>query len=106
MGELRTGLRVRSEGTGIVLKTAVTFLVMLFSHRGGVKDKYALTAFALGQFTYALTLFVVYTRHYGFNALKFMRQPGPMCVHLHRIDTRASRSYHRVPVKNLSTLNT
>jgi oligosaccharide translocation protein RFT1 len=80
MGELRTSLRVRGEGAGIVMKTAVTFFVIFLGQRGSVKDEYALVAFALGQFAYALTLFLTYTRYYGFNALRFIRQQGPMCV--------------------------
>lgn len=94
MGELRTSLRVRGEGMGVVLKTAVTFFVIFLTRQAAERDKYALAAFALGQFAYASTLFTVYTRYYGFQALKFIRQPGPMYVHLRATDSCLRLSAH------------
>lgn len=81
MGELRTSLRVRAEGAGIIAKTGSTFLVILAGERAGGKGVYALIAFALGQLAYAMTVLFIYVRHYGVNSLKPRRLPGSMYVH-------------------------
>ncbi|KAH9890477.1 Rft-1-domain-containing protein [Cubamyces lactineus] len=49
--ELRFHVRVRAEGTAVMLKTIITFLVLV-----SVPDDWALVAFALGQTTYGLTM--------------------------------------------------
>jgi hypothetical protein len=86
MGKLLTSLRVRAEGAGIIIKTAVTFLVILLGERGSGQGAFALVAFASGQLAYALTLILIYLGHYGLKALKPQLQPGPMCVYTsHRI---------------------
>ena len=51
--ELRFHVRVRAEGTAVMLKTIVTFLVLVVA-----SEDYALVAFALGQTVYGLTMLV------------------------------------------------
>ena len=49
--ELRFHVRVRAEGTAVMLKTIVTFLVLV-----GTSEEWALVAFALGQTAYGLAM--------------------------------------------------
>ncbi|KAI0668325.1 Rft-1-domain-containing protein [Trametes maxima] len=49
--ELRFHVRVRAEGTAVMLKTICTFLVLV-----GTSEDWALVAFALGQVAYGLTM--------------------------------------------------
>ncbi|KAI0333099.1 Rft-1-domain-containing protein [Cubamyces sp. BRFM 1775] len=49
--ELRFHVRVRAEGTAVMLKTITTFLVLV-----AAPDDWALVAFALGQTAYGLTM--------------------------------------------------
>ncbi|TBU29309.1 Rft-1-domain-containing protein [Dichomitus squalens] len=51
--ELRFHVRVRAEGTAVMLKTIVTFLVLV-----AAPEDYALVAFALGQTAYGLTMLI------------------------------------------------
>ena len=51
--ELRFHVRVRAEGTAVMLKTIITFLVLV-----GTSEEYALVAFALGQTVYGLTMLI------------------------------------------------
>ncbi|PIL33087.1 transporter [Ganoderma sinense ZZ0214-1] len=51
--ELRFHVRVRAEGTAVMLKTITTFLVLVIA-----SEDYALVAFALGQTAYGLTMLV------------------------------------------------
>ncbi|KAH9947634.1 Rft-1-domain-containing protein [Amylocystis lapponica] len=57
--DLRFDLRIKAEGTAVVLKTVVTFVILFV----GTTDL-ALVAFALGQATYGLTIFMSYRRVY------------------------------------------
>ncbi|KAI1791604.1 Rft-1-domain-containing protein [Ganoderma leucocontextum] len=54
--ELRFHVRVRAEGTAVMLKTITTFLVLV-----SASEDYALVAFALGQAAYGLTMLVSFT---------------------------------------------
>ncbi|KAI0355163.1 Rft-1-domain-containing protein [Trametes cingulata] len=49
--ELRFNVRIRAEGTAVLLKTMTTFLVLV-----GAQEEWALVAFALGQVAYGLTM--------------------------------------------------
>ena len=49
--ELRFHVRVRAEGTAVMLKTITTFLVLV-----ATSEEWALVAFALGQTAYGLTM--------------------------------------------------
>ncbi|KAL4065422.1 Rft protein-domain-containing protein [Scleroderma citrinum] len=60
MGEGCTSTRVRAEGLGISSKTVVTYLALLYDTRLG-EQKSTLLAFALGQLTYGVVVFVMYT---------------------------------------------
>ncbi|KAJ2984746.1 hypothetical protein NUW54_g10397 [Trametes sanguinea] len=51
--ELRFHVRVRAEGTAVMLKTVVTFLVLI-----SMSEEWALLAFALGQAAYGLAMLV------------------------------------------------
>ncbi|TBU53963.1 Rft protein-domain-containing protein [Dichomitus squalens] len=53
--ELRFHVRVRAEGTAVMLKTIVTFLVLV-----AAPEDYALVAFALGQTAYGLTMLILF----------------------------------------------
>lgn len=57
--ELLFGLRVTSEGTGVILRTLTTVTVLLLA-----PTQWNLLAFALGQLAYALSIFVVYWSAY------------------------------------------
>ena len=67
MTQLQTRVRIRAEGLGITFKTTVTFLVLLYDSK-----KWALLAFAAGQFAYASSLLLVYVSH--FHQLAFFPQ--------------------------------
>lgn len=54
--ELRFQVRVRAEGTAVVLKTVTTFLVLVRA-----PEDWALIAFALGQTAYGLTMLLSFT---------------------------------------------
>ncbi|KAJ4474497.1 Rft-1-domain-containing protein [Lentinula aciculospora] len=65
MVNLKTHLRVRTEGVAITVKTVVTFLVLVYdARRGNGGGDLALLAFALGQFLYGFSLLVLYLREY------------------------------------------
>jgi len=53
--ELKLNIRVRAEGTAVVSKSVVTFLVLAIA-----SGEWALVAFALGQAAYGLSLLVVF----------------------------------------------
>ena len=57
--ELHFGLRVTSEGTGVILRTLTTVALLL-----GAPTQWNLLAFALGQLAYALSIFLVYSTAY------------------------------------------
>ncbi|KAJ7491225.1 Rft-1-domain-containing protein [Mycena latifolia] len=69
MAESKTHIRVRAEGTGVMTKTLVTFLVLLYDSKTEMDGALALMAFALGQLSYSLCILLVYLSHYGFSAL-------------------------------------
>ncbi|KAJ6546967.1 Rft protein-domain-containing protein [Mycena capillaripes] len=69
MSEMKTHIRVRGEGMGVVSKTLVTFLVLFYDSKADMDGALALLAFALGQLSYSLCLHVVYLSHYSFSAL-------------------------------------
>jgi|ERR1700722_284685 len=65
MSELRTDIRVRAEGSGILGKTIVVFLILLYDSRsGGPQGQLALLAFAVGQLAYGTILLAVYVAYY------------------------------------------
>ncbi|EIN05860.1 Rft-1-domain-containing protein [Punctularia strigosozonata HHB-11173 SS5] len=71
MGGLRTQVRVRAEGLGVILKSLTTFTVLVAEVKvvkGASTDaRWALLAFACGQLAYALTIFGVYGFSYNFS---------------------------------------
>ncbi|KAJ6606401.1 Rft-1-domain-containing protein, partial [Mycena vulgaris] len=69
MAESKTHVRVRAEGTGVMFKTFVTFLVLLYDSKAEMDGALALMAFAMGQLSYSLCLLLMYLSHYGFSAL-------------------------------------
>jgi oligosaccharide translocation protein RFT1 len=65
MSELRTGIRVRAEGLGVLSKTVLAFLLLLYDSRiEKSPGKLALFAFAVGQLAYASVLLLVYLAYY------------------------------------------
>lgn len=60
LNELRVGLRVRAEGTAVVLKTITTLAVLLCCGK-----EWSLVSFALGQTVYASTILATYLKEYG-----------------------------------------
>ncbi|KAG8217356.1 Rft protein-domain-containing protein [Butyriboletus roseoflavus] len=60
MGEVRTDVRVRAEGLGIIIKTITTYLILLYDSNSRHPSELALMAFALGQLAYSATVFWVY----------------------------------------------
>ncbi|KAF8966969.1 Rft protein-domain-containing protein [Flammula alnicola] len=64
MVELKTGVRVRSEGLGITSKSITTFLILLYDSKKGRGDL-ALVAFAFGQLMYSLVMFATYIAYLG-----------------------------------------
>jgi oligosaccharide translocation protein RFT1 len=83
---MKTHIRVRAEGTGVMLKTLVTFLVLFYDSKADMDGALALIAFAMGQLSYSLCLLGVYLSHYGFSAL-FPISPS----------TRSVGSFHLLP---------
>ena len=58
--ELQFQVRVRAEGSAVVAKTVVTFLVLAFA-----PPRWALLGFAAGQAAYGLVTILTYLRFYG-----------------------------------------
>ncbi|KAF8513397.1 Rft-1-domain-containing protein [Gautieria morchelliformis] len=58
--DLRFNVRVRAEGSAIVSKTILTFVILV-----AAPSKWALVAFAVGQATYGFVTLVSYLRAYG-----------------------------------------
>lgn len=56
--ELRFDVRVKAEGTAVISKTLVTFLVLAFA-----SSEWALFAFAAGQAAYGLSMLVIFFRN-------------------------------------------
>jgi len=70
MVQLKTHVRVKAEGTGIMTKSIVTFLVLLYDVRKvDGQGKLALLAFALGQLAYSVTCWMVYLGYLGASPL-------------------------------------
>jgi hypothetical protein len=70
MGELKTHIRVQAEGTGIIAKTAVTFLAIQVGLRQSTEEgSFALLSFAAGQISYALVVLGIYMRSFGLGPL-------------------------------------
>lgn len=66
MGEAQTGVRVRSEGVGIMGKALVTALVLWVDSRTVWGSGHlALLAFAGGQLTYGALVLTMYASHFG-----------------------------------------
>ncbi|KAH7889871.1 Rft protein-domain-containing protein [Phlebopus sp. FC_14] len=64
MGEVRTGIRVRAEGAGISTKTLVTYAILLYERKSlSGSGPLALIAFALGQLSYSIVVFIIYLLH-------------------------------------------
>jgi len=63
MVQLKTNVRVKAEGTGIIAKSMVTFLVLVYDV--GDVDRLALLAFALGQLAYSFSCWMVYLGYLG-----------------------------------------
>ncbi|EKM51688.1 uncharacterized protein PHACADRAFT_261981 [Phanerochaete carnosa HHB-10118-sp] len=61
--ELRFDVRVRTEGSAVLMKTVVTFLTLV-----ALSPEWALAAFAAGQAAYGLTMLVGFFRAYEFKA--------------------------------------
>ena len=75
MGEVQTGVRVRSEGVGITGKALVTALVLwVDSCTMWGSGRLALLAFAGGQLTYGVLVLAMYVSHFGIGSY------WPRCV--------------------------
>lgn len=83
MGELRTGVRVRAEGMGVIAKSTTTFLVLFYdSQMGSTEDGLTLLAFAAGQLAYATTVFITYYKLYGAVSLRLQSTHSEFVVNL------------------------
>lgn len=69
MGEVRTDVRVRAEGLGIIFKTITTYLILLYDSNSGHSGELALMAFALGQLAYSAIVFGVYKSQFPESSL-------------------------------------
>jgi len=70
MVQLKTNVRVKAEGTGIMTKSIVTFFVLLYDVRKvDGQGTLALLAFALGQLAYSVACWMVYLRYLGASPL-------------------------------------
>ena len=67
MVQLKTNVRVKAEGTGIMTKSIVTFLVLFYDVRK--VDGKGKLAFALGQLAYSIACWMVYLGYLGANPL-------------------------------------
>jgi hypothetical protein len=71
MGTLRTDIRVRAEGMGVISKAVVTFLLVLYDSNIGEKQgRLTLLAFAGGQLSYGIVLNGVYLTYYRNDLLR------------------------------------
>jgi len=64
MTRLKTSVRVRAEGLGIILKNITTFLILFHDSKNDQGDL-ALVAFAMGQLIYSLAMIVAYMYYFG-----------------------------------------
>lgn len=69
MGEVRTDVRVRAEGLGIIVKTITTYLILLYDSNSRHSGELALMAFALGQLAYSAAVFWVYKSQFPESSL-------------------------------------
>lgn len=69
MGEVRTDVRVRAEGLGIIVKTITTYLILLYDNNSRRSGELALMAFALGQLAHSATVFWVYKSRFPQSSL-------------------------------------
>lgn len=84
MSELKTNVRVRAEGTGVVCRTLVTLAVFVYEGMTETAEgELALLAFAIGQLSYSLCVLLVYLKHFGghslFPASPLFRRVFSMC---------------------------
>ena len=77
MGEVRTDVRVRAEGLGIIIKTITTYLILLYDSKSRNSGELALMAFALGQLAYSATVFWVYKLRFPETSLWLTSLPEP-----------------------------
>ena len=75
MGEVRTDVRVRAEGLGIIVKTITTYLTLLYDSKYRQPGELALMAFALGQLAYSATVFGVYKSQFPESSLSPVSLP-------------------------------
>lgn len=68
--QLQFGLRVTSEGTGVIFRTLTTVALLL-----GAPTEWNLLAFALGQLAYACSVFIVYWSAYSTHTGAFRLWP-------------------------------
>ena len=68
--QLQFGLRVTSEGTGVIFRTLTTVALLL-----GAPARWNLLAFALGQLAYACSIFIVYWSAYSTHTGAFRLWP-------------------------------
>ncbi|KAF7294685.1 Oligosaccharide translocation protein RFT1 [Mycena indigotica] len=69
MAEMKTHIRFRAEGSGVMAKTVTTFLVLFYDSKAGMNGALALVAFAWGQLSYSFCVMAVYLAHYGLSSL-------------------------------------
>ncbi len=66
---LKTTVRVRAEGLGIIIKSVTAFLILLYDTKFG-QGNLSLLAFAFGQLLYSTTMFVKYLTYFGLKAMQ------------------------------------
>ncbi|KDQ17110.1 hypothetical protein BOTBODRAFT_225166 [Botryobasidium botryosum FD-172 SS1] len=69
LNELRVSLRVRAEGTAVVLRTISTLAILLCMGK-----EWSLLAFAMGQVVYGATILGTYLREYGIRMRLFPKK--------------------------------
>ncbi|KDQ54484.1 hypothetical protein JAAARDRAFT_135495 [Jaapia argillacea MUCL 33604] len=70
MAELRTSVRVRAEGLGVVGKAVTSFSILFYDARQpDTSGSWTLLAYAMGQVAYATLVLAVYLAQYGVRGL-------------------------------------
>lgn len=82
MQSLNSGVRIRAEGSAIIVKSIITVLTLVYDSQSKVPGSLGLLAFALGQLAFSITLLSVYLSEYA-SSMTFL---------VHRSKTRPSGS--------------
>ncbi|EJD06490.1 Rft-1-domain-containing protein [Fomitiporia mediterranea MF3/22] len=73
--QLNSAVRVRAEGSAIILKSVVTVTILLIDSSSKNSGRFALLAFAFGQLSFSIALLLVYVPKVGKSVSLILRAP-------------------------------